>query len=79
MIGYFWEEKPAFAICINEKNGDKAQCEPMYIKTQKTDAWQIKDSYGWYTWYGPYFEVPSSIQECDNIHVNAFSACCHFQ
>ncbi len=41
--------------------------------TKKTDTWQIKDSYGWYTWYGPYFEVPSSIQKRNNIHVNVFS------
>lgn len=46
--------------------------------TKKTDAWQIKDSYGWYTWYGPYFEVPSSIQKCDNIHVNVFSGLLSF-
>ncbi|MCQ8255941.1 hypothetical protein [Streptococcus suis] len=48
MIAYFWEEKQAYAIFINEKNRDKAQCEPMYIKTQKkTEAWQKKEIYGW--------------------------------
>ncbi len=35
MIGYFWEEKPAFAICISEKNGDKAQCEQCIEKHKK--------------------------------------------
>lgn len=34
MIGYFWEENQPLRY-VSTKNGDKAQCEPMYIKTQK--------------------------------------------
>lgn len=35
MIGYFFGGKTSLCDMYQRKNGDKAQCEPMYMKTQK--------------------------------------------